>query len=380
MNTSARTPPEHEASVNEEIRDQTSDSALPGAARNGARRAVTTTVLVVAGLAGLVWGIRAWRFAHTHVSTDNAQVDGHIVPVLAKVGGYIQAVNVEENQVVGRGDVVVAIDDAELKVRLAEAQADLAAAEAAVGNDSVAGQVEAEVAASRARRQALEARLESVKANRDRAAKDLERVEELADKQIVSRQQLDAAQASAKASESEVAATERDVAAARAAETAAGASGRAAEARLARASAAMEQARLDLSYAQVPAPVSGTISKASVEVGQLVQPGQPLAAVVADSAVWVTANLKETELANVREGQPVDVEVDAYPGCRATGSVESLSPATGAKFALLPPDNATGNFTKVVQRIPVRIAMKEGCGDDRPLRPGMSVVVHIEVR
>jgi membrane fusion protein (multidrug efflux system) len=366
--------------VNEETRDPTPDGTLPGAARNGGRRAVTTTVLVVALLAGLVWGFRAWRFAHTHVSTDNAQVDGHIVPVLAKVGGYVQAVNVEENQIVRRGEPVVAIDDAELRVRLDEAQADLAAAEAAVGNDSVAGQVEAEVSASRARRQALEARLESAKANRDRTAKDLERVTELADKQIASRQQLDAAQAAARAAESEVAATEKDVAAARAAETAAGASGRVAEARLARATAALEQARLDLSYAQVPAPVSGTISKASVEVGQLVQPGQPLAAVVADSAVWITANLKETELADVREGQAVEVDVDAYPGCRASGTVESLSPATGAKFALLPPDNATGNFTKVVQRVPVRIAMKEGCGDDRPLRPGMSVLIHIQVR
>lgn len=366
--------------MNEETQDQEPEGPLPGTARNGGRRVVTTIGLVVVVLAGAIWGITKWRFARAHVSTDNAQVDGHIVPVLAKVGGYVQAVNVEENQRVGRGDVVVAIDPAELKVRLDEAQADLAAAEAAVGNDSVVGQVEAEVSASRARRQALEARLESAKAGRDKAVKDLKRAEELASKQIASRQQLDAAQAAAAAAESEVSAATRDVAAARAGETAAGASGRAAEARLARAAAAVEQAQLNLGYARVPAPVSGVISKASVEVGQLVQPGQPLAAVVADSAVWVTANLKETDLARVHEGETVDVDVDAYPGCHATGIVESLSPATGAKFALLPPDNATGNFTKVVQRVPVRIVMKDGCGDDRPLRPGMSVMVHIQVR
>ena len=211
--------------------------------------------------------------------------------------------NVEENQVVGRGDVVVVIDDAEMRVRLDEARADLAAAEAAVGNDSVVGQVEADVTASRARRQALEARLESTKANRDRAAKDLERVKELAAKQIASRQQLDAAQAAATAGgeRSGGYGAGRGGRAGRR-RRAAGASGRAAEARLARAAAAVEQAKLDLGYAQVAAPVSGTISKASVEVGQLIQPGQPMAAVVADSAVWVTANLKETELAERARG------------------------------------------------------------------------------
>jgi len=125
--------------------------------------------------------------------------------------------------------------------------------------------------------------------------------------------------------------------------------------------------------------VSGTVSRTQVEVGQLIQAGQPLAAVVADASLWITANLKETELARVREGQGVAIDVDAYPGCEARGRVESLSPATGSKFALLPPDNATGNFTKVVQRLPVRIDLVEGCGEDRPLRPGMSVVVHIEV-
>ncbi len=344
------------------------------------RRAVLLVIGAIAILAGGVWGVRRWSYARTHVSTDNAQVDGRIVPVIAKVGGYVQAVDVEDNEAVGRGDVVVAIDDAELQVKLHEAEADLAAAFAAAGTDGQQGQVEAEASASHARRQALESRLESARAHADRAAKDLARVQELADKQIASRQQLDAAQAAATAAQADVVALERDIAAARAGEASAGAAGRAADARLEHARAALERARLDLSYARVTSPVSGTISRKQVEVGQLVQPGQPLAAVVSDSAVWVTANLKETETADVREGQPVAIEVDAYPGCTARGTVESLSPATGSKFALLPPDNATGNFTKVVQRVPVRIGVTEGCGADRPLRPGMSVLAHIEVR
>lgn len=220
----------------------------------------------------------------------------------------------------------------------------------------------------------------AARAQRDRAARDLERIRDLAEKRIASRQQLDAAETAAAAARAELDALTQDVVAAHAAESSAGASVRAADARLARAQAAVERARLDLSYAHIAAPVGGVVSRAQVEVGQLIQPGQPLAAVVADSAVWVTANLKETETANIRQGQPVAIEVDAYPGCEANGVVESLSPATGSMFALLPPDNATGNFTKVVQRIPVRIRLDDDAIDDtarRMLAPGMSVVVHV---
>jgi membrane fusion protein (multidrug efflux system) len=365
------------------VSDASAEGRAPGpvaSPRLRARRAGSLALLAAALVVSMVWGGRRLHFARSHVSTDNAQVDGHVVPILAKVGGYVSDVLVEDNEVVARGDPVVVIDDAELRVRLAETKADLAAAVAAAGGDGVTGLVQAEAAGSHARREALEARLVSASAQRDRAVKDLGRARELADKQIASRQQLDAAQAAADAAEAEVSALERDVVGARAAESSAEASGRAAEARVAKARAAVERVKLDLSWARVGAPVSGVVTRTQVEVGQLVQPGQPLAAVVADSAVWITANLKETETAEVRVGQPVDLEVDAYPGCAARGAVESLSPATGARFALIPPDNATGNFTKVVQRIPVRIAVTEGCGEGRPLRPGMSVVSHIEIR
>jgi len=339
---------------------------------------IPIALLAVLLLAGAVWGVRRVHYAQRHVSTDNAQVDGHVVPVLARVGGYVEEVRVEDNQHVDRGDVVVVIDDAEFEVRLAEANAVLSAALAAAGGEGESGMVEAEAAVSRAHRQALEARLGSARAERDRAVKDLARVRDLAEKQIASHQQLDAAQATADAAESELSALERDVVGAHASERSAEASGRAAEARLAGARAAVDRVRLELTWADVTSPVSGIVTRTQVEVGQLVQPGQPMAAVVADSTLWITANLKETETAEVRVGQPVQIEVDAYPGCRAEGVVESLSPATGARFALIPPDNATGNFTKVVQRIPVRIRITEGCGAERPLRPGMSVASHIE--
>ncbi len=343
------------------------------------RRTVMLVVVAVAVVVGGVWGVRRWSYARAHVSTDNAQVDGRIVPVIAKVGGYVREVAVDDNQSVTKGDTVVVIDDAELQVKLAEAEADLAAALAAAGSDGQPGQVEADASATRARRQAVESRLASARAHADKAAKDLVRVQELAAKQIASSQQLDAAQAAATAAQADVQALESEIAAARASEQSAGAAGRAADARLAHARAALQQAQLDLSYAHITAPVTGTMSRSQVEVGQLVQAGQPLGALVSDSAVWVTANLKETETSDVHDGQPVELDVDAYPGCTAHGEVESMSPATGSKFALLPPDNATGNFTKVVQRVPVRVAITEGCGEDRPLRPGMSVVAHIAV-
>jgi membrane fusion protein (multidrug efflux system) len=330
--------------------------------------------------AGSVWAVGRWRYSAGHVSTENASVDGDIVPILAKVGGYVNQVLIHENERVESGHTVVVIDDAELSVRLAEAEADLALARATAGSDGVPGQAQAEAAAARERRQALEARLVSARAQRDRAVRDLERGRELAATQIVSQQHLDAAQSAADAAVAEVTALEQEIAAARSAETAAQAVVRAAAARLARAEAAVEAARLDRSRTRVEAPLSGIVARTEVEVGQLIQPGQPLAAVVGDADVWVTANLKETETAEVRPGQAVEIEVDGYPGCTVRGVVDSVSPATGSKFALLAPDNATGNFTKVVQLIPVRVAVEEGCGPDRPLKPGMSVVVHIDIR
>jgi len=150
-----------------------------------------------------------------------------------------------------------------------------------------------------------------------------------------------------------------------------------AQARLGAAQSARDNAALQLSYTSVTAPLAGIVSRKQVEVGQLVQPGQPLLTVVGDTGVWVTANYKETQLAEVRVGSPAEIDIDAYPGCKAEGKVESIGAATGAKFALLPPDNATGNFTKVVQRVPVRIVVTRGCGNDQPLRPGMSVEAHV---
>lgn len=338
-------------------------------------------ILVLAGilaLLALVWGYRAWSYGRTHEKTDNAQVDGHIVPVVAKVGGYVQSVPVGENDSVRAGQLLVQIDDAEYRQRLAQADAELAAARATAGSGSSTGQAEAQVDMANSQHSVFEAQLTAGRANASRAQADLARAEDLARQEIISRQQLDALRAGGEAARANVVALERQAAGAGAAMSSARAGVRLAEARLEAARAARESAALQLRYTRVTAPEAGTVSRKAVEVGQLAQPGQPLMAIVADTGTWVTANFKETQLADMRFGQPVEITVDAYDRCRAEGQVQSISSATGAKFALLPPDNATGNFTKVVQRIPVRIRITRGCGHDRPLRPGMSVTAAVK--
>ncbi len=325
--------------------------AAPAASPGGRRRTVFLIMgVVLLGLVGL--GARRWWFNLSHVSTDNAQVDGHIIPILPKVGGFVTLVRTDENRQVQAGDTLVVLDDRDYRARLAQAEADLAVALAGVSNKARVGQAEAQVA--------------QAEANAKKAHADLDRLLPLAQQDIVSKQQLDAAQAAAAAADAALAAAQAALAGA--------------DARVAAARAVRDQGALNLSYTRITAPSAGVVSKKSVEVGQLVQPGQPLMSVVPLGDVWVTANLKETQTADVTPGDPADFTVDAYPGRHFNGHVESLSPATGAKFSLLPPDNATGNFTKVVQRIPVRIRLDGKNDPGHPLRPGMSVNVTITTK
>ena len=341
------------------------------------RRKFILPIVALLALAAIVWGVRKWSYGRSHESTENAQVDGHLVPVLAKVGGFVTAVRVGENTHIKEGAELVHIDDAEYKVKLAQADADLAAAVSVAGSRGVTGQAEAQIQTASSQRQVVDAQIAAAEANRQKAVADLARMQELVGKQIVSRQQLDAAQAAADAAIANENAVRRQASAAGASVVNAEAGARFALARLGAAQSARDNAALQLSYTSVTAPLAGIVSRKQVEVGQLVQPGQPLLTVVGDTGVWVTANYKETQLADVRVGSAAEIDIDAYPGCKAEGKVESIGAATGAKFALLPPDNATGNFTKVVQRVPVRILVTRGCGETQPLRPGMSVEAHV---
>ena len=360
-------------------RDDELEVSSSGSGSTGRKRIVLPIVIVLLAL-GAVWGFRQWSYGRSHASTDDAAVDGHLVPVLAKVGGYVQAVTVSDNDHIAADSLLVRIDPSEYRVKLSQAEADLAAARAGAGSAGSSGQAQAAVEQAAGQRAALDAQITAARAQETKAKQDLARMEDLASKQVISKMQLDAARAAADAATANVVALERQKSAAGGSVASAQAGVRLAEARLQAAQAARENAALQLGYTAVRAPAAGIVSRKQVEPNQLVQPGQPLLTIVADTGVFVTANFKETQLADIRVGQPAEIDVDAYGGATALGCVESVSAATGSKFALLPPDNATGNFTKVVQRVPVRLRVKQGLGNDRPLRPGMSVTVHVDTK
>ncbi|HVP39729.1 MAG TPA: HlyD family secretion protein, partial [Candidatus Saccharimonadales bacterium] len=322
------------------------EAAAETARRPGAGRWVAMALLGIAALAGAGYGLRTIQFYAHHAETDNAQIEGHISPVLPRVSGFVTEVAVEDNQPVRPGQLLVRIDDRDLRSRLALADA-------------------AELNA-RAALEVARANVQVALTARTKALADLNRYAPLRRKGELSQQQFDAAQSAADAAVAQHEAALRQVAAA-----AAGVGQKKAD---------LDYARLQLSYATLTAPAAGVVSRKSVEAGQLVQAGQPLMAVVQGPEVWVVANFKETQLRKMQVGQSATIDVDTYPGREFHGRVESIAAATGARFSLLPPDNATGNFTKVVQRIPVKITLTDPPDPARPLRVGMSVrvVVHLD--
>lgn len=362
---------ESEAALEEE---RPSEAPAPAGRRK--RNWIPLVAGAVALLALGYFGYRWWQGRY-YASTDDAQVGGDVVPVLARVSGYVRQVLVNENDNVRQGQLLVVIDDSDLKQRLTQTQAQLAMTEQAAGSGGRTGQVEAQAAAARASAGAARAAIAQAAANADRAHRDVDRLAPLAAQGIVSRQQMDAARAAATAADAQLSMARQNAAAAGAQAQAAQVGVGTASEQVQAARAAVTEAQLQLSYTRIDAPESGTLARKNVQPGQLVNPGQALMAVVPLSNIWVTANLKETQLKGVRPGSPATVTVDAYPGMTWQGYVESISPATGAQFSLLPPENATGNFTKVVQRVPVRVRLKPTDNPSAPLRPGMSAEVSI---
>lgn len=334
--------------------------------------------LVVLGVA--LWGGRKILFAQHHVVTENAQIDSRLVPVSARLQAYVDRVLVDDNVEVKPGDTLVVLDTRDLDARIAKAQADLDAALAMAGTRRGSGQLAAQLEAARATAASAAAAVEGAQANAKKAAADLERIRGLAARQIVPAQQFDAAQAAATAAAATLEAAKRQQVAAEAHATAAAAAIGGADAQVAAARAALEMARLQRGYAVITAPMPATVSKRAVSPGALIQPGQTLMTLAPIDDLWITANIKETRMGHVAVGDSVSFTVDSYGGHEFFGTVESISPATGARFALLPPDNASGNFTKVVQNIPVRIAIHRPFDPKYPLRSGMSVEVTITTR
>lgn len=335
------------------------------------RKRIVLGVLLLAGAGYL--GHAAWFNAH-YVQTDNAQVDGHIIPVSPKVGGFITALPVADNQAVKAGDVLVVMDDRDFRARLAQADAELAQAVAAGGRGAEAGQAVAQLGAASAEAEAARAHITQAEADHDRARREAERLQSLLAKKLVSPQQYESADAAERAAAARLQAARDAFRAAGQQVNAAGAALRGADARLEAARAQRDIAAHQLADTRIVAAADGFVSQKTAEVGQLVQVGQPLMNLVPRDT-WITANLKETQVRDIRPGNAATIAIDAYPGLKWSGAVESLSPATGSKFTLLPPDNATGNFTRIVQRIPVRVRLAPGQHPGHALRPGMNAVV-----
>ena len=353
----------------------TPDVVAPSTAARIRRLVLLAVVLAAAG-----WGLVRWLARRNIVATDNAQVDGHITPIAPKVQAFVTRVLVDDNQFVKAGDTLAVLDDRDLQLALRKAEAALALARSQAGGRSEAGQAAAQLGTARAQAAGAVSSVGAAEARFRQAETDLRRYRSLAANRVIPAQQLDQAQTAYDQAAANLEGARRSAAAAASQVTAASAGIRSADARLAAAQAAVETARVDVGYTVLLAPVDGVVARRRVEPGELVQPGQALLSIVPIHELWVTANLKETQLADVTPGDAVTFEVDTYRGVEFEGTVESVSPATGARFALLPPDNATGNFTKVVQRVPVRIAVDGQQDPAHPLRPGLSADVKIRAR
>lgn len=343
--------------------------------RKKSSKRIMPIILILILIVGIIFGIREYIYYQHYDVTDDAQVDGDISPVTARVGGYVQQIRFQDNQYVHAGDTLVTLDDRDYRIKLEQAEAALASAEAQVGvSRSHVGTARANVPPAQANVEALQAKLWKV-------TQDYNRYQNLLEGQAITQAQFDAVKAEKQAAEAQLEAAQTQVAAIGKQVNANRQQVSATQSDIAARQAAIDFARLQLSYTVITAPVSGIVSKRNIQIGQLVQPGQNMFAVVNDSSIYVTANFKETQLQEMKVGQSVEIDVDAYPDHAFSGQVESFSGATGAKFSLLPPDNATGNFVKVVQRMPVRIKFdsltREWIGK---LRPGLSVAVKVKVK
>lgn len=356
-------------------------------------------------IAVIVAAVFLWQYYSVRESTDDAQVDGHIYSISARVGGTVISMNFDENDRVKQGQVLAQLDPKDYEVAVQKAQADLADATAnaraattgvpitSTTSTSGVSTARANLMAAQKEVDADQARSREAQAMYTKASQDLQRYDQLVKKDEISLLQYDAAlaaeqsaKASVEASMAQIAAAQSHVLQAQAnlqssltapqqiAVTRAKAG--AADATVQTKEAALAQAQLNLSYTTVRSPVDGIAGKRAVEVGQVLQPGQPITSVVDVNDIWITANFKETQLQKMRVGQSAKIHVDAYDR-ELNGKVDSIGGATGSRFSLLPPENATGNFVKVVQRIPVKIVFPKSEDPENRLRPGMSVDVTV---
>lgn len=331
----------------------------PPKKKSGGKRNKGLIILCILIVIGGWLGLRMFISSKTHIETDNAFIEARIVQVSAKVSGTVTRVLVNDNQFVKQGDLLVEIDPRDYQVQMAKAAAGVGVAENETGGEYL--KVEAAKAA-----------LQSAKARHEQSVLDLERGEKLYGREVIPKEQLDRLRTARRVSESQLKESEENLKRAQAEAGLGGKSGN--RAKVQERKAQLNEAELQLSYTKVYAARDGYITRKSVEPGANIQAGQALMALVPLQDAWITANYKERQITYIQPGQKVEFRVDAYPGRTFTGRVDSIMAGTGAAFSLLPPENATGNYVKVVQRIPVKIAIDNSTDPEHLLRVGMSVV------
>ena len=342
----------------------------PPPARKRGRKIVIGLIIALVLLAGTM--IYYHFYLAPYVSTDDAFIDGYVTMISPRVPGQVVKLLVTDNQQVKEGDVLLELDPRDYETSLHLAQADLTAAR------SQWDEAQAQVKVSEARVAQAQAAAVAAVAKNQRATNDLQRYESV-ESRAVSQSAIDQAQAQARSATADLAAARSQAKAAEAGVVLSQAGVETAAAGVQQAEARVEQARLNLSYTKIVAPLAGHVTARTVELGNYVQPGQMLLTLVPTN-MWVVANFKETALTHLRAGQPVELRVDAYPDRKFKGRVDSFQRGTGARFSLLPPENAVGNYVKVVQRVPVKIIFDEPLPDGLDIAPGMSVVPTVTVK
>lgn len=359
---------------------------------------IPVVLLIVGGFFAFRW----INYNRHYETTDNAQVETHTSPVLARIAGYLKAVNVQDYTEIKQGDTLVVIDNAEYKIAVQQAEADYQQAQAdyqqtqAAINTGQADLLVAQVGLNNANLNAgaSSTSAEAVLVRRNKAFNDYQRNQSLyAEKAITQKQledskatydeavkQYEAAVSQSTAVKGSSNAAQAQIKRAQAQLQSINAQLKRAESSIATRKAALDQANLRLSYTFILAPIDGKIGRKNMEPGQYVQPGQNLCTIINDDSYWLVANFKETQIGRMQEGQPVTIKLDAYPDLKIAGKIGSLSEATGAKFSLLPPDNASGNFVKVTQRVPVKILLDDPAQYKGKLRAGLSAEVEVRVK
>ena len=348
--------------------------AATAPARRDLRKRILPAAAVLAGLA-LLWLGVDWLFnGRFEIRTDNAYVRSDITRVTPKVQGYVTAIHVEDNQPVKAGDLLISLEAADFETRVAEARAALAQAEAD------AAQAVAHIAAQSDALAEARAAREAAAASADWSSSDAKRLAELAEQGWYPKARLEQAQAAERTATAQRTQAEAAVTAQRSRLASAEAAAQSAQATVAAAKARLAGAELDFGRTQIHAPIDGVVTNRVVAEGQLLSPNQAALAIVPENDAYVIANFKETQIARMKPGQRVEIHVDAYPNLKVQGRVESLAPSTGATFSLVPQDTATGNFTKIVQRVPVRISVDRDSLASGLLRSGLAVVVTVSTR